>query len=33
MDELERIVERRTADLTHAAMHDMLTGYPIARCF
>jgi len=28
MDELERIVERRTADLTHAAMHDMLTGLP-----
>jgi diguanylate cyclase (GGDEF)-like protein len=28
MDELERIVEIRTADLTHAATHDLLTGLP-----
>jgi len=27
-DELERIVEIRTADLTHAATHDLLTGLP-----
>lgn len=28
MDELEQIVEKRTADLTHAATHDLLTGLP-----
>jgi diguanylate cyclase len=28
MEELERIVQERTADLTHAALHDKLTGLP-----